>query len=120
MVVIVFAVLLDRMNIADHARRVTERSADSLNALRDPQLDDLTRERVLRGQAIGLLGLSAGIIGLSGIAVIVPLGVLWLMDLAGLASMPGVLAVLQRPAFLLVATAIGSGAYLVSRRLTRG
>lgn len=119
LVVIAFAVLLERLPLASRARTVADRACKTLETLRDSQLDDETKERTLQRNAVGLFGLAAAIIGLSLLALLLPLVMVWLLDRAGLASMSEVLAVLQRADFLVAATIVGASTYLLSRTVAR-
>lgn len=120
LVVVVFAVLLERMHVASTAGRIADEAARSLRVFRDPSLDDEARARALRRNAIRLSGLSAAITGLSVIALLLPMGGVWVLDRAGLVSLSEVWTILQRVDFLIAATVAGTSAYCVSRVVTRG
>lgn len=119
LVVVTFAVLLERLSVAGRARAVADRASTSLLVLRESRLSDDEKERALRRNAVYLFGQSGMIIGLSLLALSLPLGGVWLMDQAGWVAMSEVVAVLQRIDFLLAATLIGAGAYYVSLLSTR-
>lgn len=118
-VVVVFAVTIERLELPARAREVAARAGDSLEVLRDPTLDDEAKERALRhqsGQLFRLLGLLAG--G-SLLALGLPLAAVWLLELAGVASLGGVLSTLERPDFLLGTVVVGAVAFLFLRALRR-
>lgn len=119
LVVVAFAVLLERLSVAGRARAVADRAARSLRVLRDSELSDAEKERALRRDAVHLAGQSGMIIGLSLLALLVPLGGVWLMDRAGWVVTSDVIAILQRIDFLVAATVVGTGAYYLSLILAR-
>lgn len=119
LVVVAFAVLLERLDVAERARAVADRAVKSLRILRDSRLSDEEKERALQRDAAHLFGQTGMIVGLSLLALLMPLVGVWLMDRAGWVAMPEVLAILQRIDFLFAATVIGVVAYYVSLVLAR-
>lgn len=115
-VVVVFAVVIERLDLPGRAREVGRRSRASLDVLRDPSLDDAAKEEALQEQAVGLFRLLGLLVGGSLLALGLPLGGVWLLELAGVASLASVLEVLERVDFLLGVTVVGLGAWLVVRR----
>lgn len=115
-VVVVFAVVVARLDLTERAREVGRRSIDCLAALRDPALDDDAKEKALRRQSLRLFGLLAILVGGSALALGLPLGAVALLELMGMASLERVLAVLQRIDFLAAVTVLGAAAYLLGRR----
>lgn len=118
-VVAVFAVAIERLDLPDRAREVTRRSGECLAVLRDPATTDDAKETALRGHAVRLFGLFGWLAGGSALALGLPLAGVWMLDRAGLASWPGVLAVLQRLDFLAGTAVVGLLGFLVVRRLRR-
>lgn len=116
LVVVTFAVVIERLDLPDRAREVGRRSRACLDVLRDPSVGDETKEEELRRQARRLFGLFARLAGGSLLALGLPLGTVWGVDALGLASLPDVLAVLERVDFLVGATVVGAAAYLLIRR----
>lgn len=116
LVVVTFAVAVERLDLPDRAGEVGRRSRACLDALRDPSLGDRAKEEELRRQAVRLFGLFARLAGGSLLALGLPLGAVWGLDALGLASLRDVLSVLERVDFLLGATVAGGGAYLLVRR----
>lgn len=117
LVVVAFALALERMEIPDRAREVGDRARESLRVIRHPELDDRSKERALRRQAIRLFGLVGVLVGGSLLALGLPLLGVCLLEMAGVASFEGVLSVLGRPDFLVGATLLGTGAYLAAQGL---
>lgn len=114
-VVVAFAVLLERMNVAASGRAVAERATKSFLVLKDSALTDDEKELALRREAVHLFGQFGAIVVLGLLALLLPLGAVWLLDRAGWASMTDVLDVLGRVDFLVAATVIGTAAYYLSR-----
>lgn len=114
-VVVAFAVLLERMNVAASGRAVAERATKSLLVLKDSALTDDEKELALRREAVHLFRQFGAIVVLGLLALLLPLGAVWLLDRAGWASMTDVLDVLGRVDFLVAATVIGTAAYYLSR-----
>lgn len=119
LVVVVFAALLDRLNVVGRARGMADRAVRSFRVLRDSQMSDEHKERALRRDAMHLLGQSGMVVGLSLLSLFLPLGVVWLLDRAGWVALSDVMATLQRLDFLLAASLIGAGVYYVSLVLRR-
>lgn len=116
LVVVGFAVVIERLDLPGRAREVGRRSGACLDALRDPSLGDEAKEEELRRQSVRLFGLFARLAGGSLLAVGVPLGAVWGLDALGLASLPDVLSVLERVDFLFGATVVGGAVYVLVRR----
>lgn len=118
-VVVAFAVTIERVSLPSRAREVGKRAADSLRVLRDPSVDDDTKERELRQQAVRLSGLVGILVAGSTLAILIPLFCVWLLDRAGVASLPEVLSILERLDFLVGATVLGFLTFLLIRWLGR-
>lgn len=119
LVVVAFAVTLERLDLPDHAREVGRRAVESLEVLRDPSLADEAKEAALRRHAVRLFGLLGILVGGSALALGLPLAGVWLLDRAALASWTGVLAVLERIDFLVTVTILGLILYVIVRRFDR-
>jgi hypothetical protein len=119
LVVIAFAVIIERLEFAERSREVVDRARNCVEIVRDPSMDDDAKASGLQRQAVRLFGLF-GIFLVGGLAaILLPLGVVWLLELAGVASLGGVLSVLERLDFLLAAMLVGTATYLVLRRVGR-
>lgn len=116
-VVAAFAATLEALSLPDRAREVMDRAGDSLRVLRDPGLSDAEKERRLRRQSVRLFGLLGILAGGSILALGLPLGVVWLLERAGVGSLAAVLSVLERLDFLAAVTVAGIGGWLLLRRL---
>lgn len=118
-VVVVFAVMIDRLNLVARAREAGTRAKDSLQVLRDRSLDDDAKERRLQRNAVRLFQLVGILTGGSLIALFIPLSAVWLLDQIGVGSLDRVLSVLQRVDFLAGTMVIGLFGYLLVRRAGR-
>lgn len=116
LVVVTFAVTIQRLGLANRARRVLTRAAECADVLRDPCLDDRAKERILQGHAVRLFGLFAGLALGGGVALLLPLAGVWALDLVGVASFVDVLSVLERVDFLAATAVVGLLTYLLVRR----
>lgn len=117
MVVVTFGFTVDRLGLVDHTREVVARARECLQVLRDASLSDREKERALRDHARGLFRLMGVLVGGSAVAILLPLGVVWLLDEAGLWSLGAVLDVLERPDFLGATAVIGLVLFVVARRI---
>ena len=73
------------------------------------------KERALRREAVRLFGLFGVLLGGGIVALVLPLGGIWILDRFGLASLSQVLSVLERLDFLLAVTAAGIAGYFLAR-----
>lgn len=119
LVVVLFAALIHRLRLTARAMEVASGATSCVRILRDTALDDDAKARALRRQAGRFFTLFAILVGGSALALSVPLGGVWVLDLAGVAALPDVLTVLARPDFLGATALAGLGAYLAVRRADR-
>lgn len=117
LVVVVFALVLERLRLPDRARETGRRARESVDVLRDPELDDREKESALQEQSLRLFVLLGILLGGSLLALGLPLLGVWLLELAGVSSLESVLGVLERPDFLLGTVVAGGGGYLIYRRM---
>lgn len=120
LVVVAFALVLERLELPSRARETGRRARESLDVLRDPSLDDREKESALQEQALRLFGLLGILLGGSLLALGLPLFGVWLLELAGVSSLGAVLGVLERPDFLLGTVAVGAVGYLAYRKAASG
>lgn len=116
-VVVTFAVTIERLDLTERGREVGRRAANCLAILRDDSLDDEAKERRLQTHARRLFGLIGILGGGMGLGMLLPLGTVWLLDRAGLASLSAVLAVLQRVDFLVGTTGAAVAGLVLYRRI---
>ena len=115
-VVVLFVVLLDVLRLVEQARAAIAVSRKSMETMRSAELDDDTKERELQKGALGLFRLMLTMLISFAIALVAPMGVVWLLDRAGLMSFDGVSAMLIRWDFMLGATVLGVGLFVVLNR----
>lgn len=119
LIVVAFSAILERLRLESRAKEVGSHAGATLRVLRDPELDDDAKEHLLQRHATRLFAL-AGVILLGAAAALgVPLGAVWLLDAAGVASLSDVLDVLQRVDFLVAGSVLGVVAWRVFRRRGR-
>lgn len=107
-----FLLLTKVFRVAPIARAVFGCTRRAVRDLRDPNLGDLERERAVRSHALRLLRLFV-VIALAALAALaLPLGLIALLDAAGVMQLDAVIALTTTPLFLLVATALVAGAAL--------
>ena len=111
LVVAGFALIVSWSGLVGHAKEAGSRAQASLRALTDPSLEDDEKELRLRADALVLFRLLGQILLGSALTVLVPLGGVWFLGLAGIGSPSGVLEVLGRLDFLLVASLAGGLVY---------
>jgi hypothetical protein len=90
-----FISLLKAFRLLEKAPRVMAISAHVLRDLRDPQLDDAAKEVRMRDHTKALGVLFARLAGGLLVALAAPIGVVWLLDAAGVVSLNGVLDALS-------------------------
>jgi len=117
LVVIIFAVLVHVVGLLRRTMEVVALSKDSVSVFRNPGLDDEAKEKALQKHAVRLFVLLVLLILGSAVALLAPVGMIWLLGMAGMFSVDGVLDMLQRWDFLIAATVIGVGIYPILRRL---
>ena len=115
-VVVGFAVTIDLLGLVDQALKVGQRSRKSFEILRDSSMSDREKEKAMQKQSRKLFKLFGILLGGSGLALVLPLAIVWLLGQAGIGTFPGTLATLTRVDFLLVVTFVGILIYLIVRR----
>jgi hypothetical protein len=90
-----FLVLLKAFRLVEKAPRVMAISTHAFRDLRDPLLDDDAKEARMRDHARALGGLFTVITGGTFVAFAAPLGLVWLLDAAGVLSLNQVLDALS-------------------------
>ena len=109
LVVLGFATLAHLMNLVPKSMSVLDHSRGAVAVLRDSNLSDDEKESALQASALGLLRLLIQLLVGSAVAALVPIGVIWLLDVLGLMSFEAVLDMLANWRFLLAATLVGTG-----------
>jgi hypothetical protein len=119
LVVVGFVVLAHFVGLIPKTAEVLARTRESIAVLKDPQLDDDSKERHMQQNAIVLFKLLGLLLLGSAVALLTPFAIIWLADIAGLLSLNSSIDMLLRWDFLLGATVIGFAAYYGLRRFGR-
>ena len=114
--VAVFSVLIQRMGLAEQANAVMTVAFDSIGIIGSSELSDDEKEVGLQKNSLKLLGLFFKIVFSGALALLVPMGIVWLGDQLGLLSLEAVLNVLISPPFLIVSGLLLLGLYIALRR----
>ena len=105
LVVAGFVFLLKALKLVPHALEVTSVSKAAMGVVQDPKLDDDAKGERMQAHAKRLFVLFFLLTLGAAAALLLPVGVIWLLDRAGLFSYDGVLSVLLSWEFLLGTTA---------------
>ena len=119
LVVLVFAVAIERLGLAERSREVVTRAQACVRIVRDDSLDEDAKAAGLQQQSIRLFGLFGIFAGGGLMAILLPLGGVWILDRAGIASLAEVLSILERLDFLVAAMLLGTLTYFLARRIGR-
>ncbi len=119
LVVVGFVVLAHFVGLIPKTAEVLARTRESIAVLKDPQLDDDSKERHMQQNAIVLFKLLGLLLLGSAVALLTPFAIIWLADITGLLSLDSSIDMLLRWDFLLGATVIGFAAYYGLRRFSR-
>jgi hypothetical protein len=114
--VVAFMALISRLGVPGRASAVVERSRRALADVRSNSLTELDKERAVQAHARSLFASFLVITALSAIALLLPVGVVWLLAAAGLLDFDAVLAATLSWPILLAATAIGIAMIVLLRR----
>ncbi len=117
LVVIGFALILDRTGLLRYSAEAGSRARESLRLASDKSLGDDVKEERLQAEAVRLFGLLGRILLLGCLAGILPLGAVWLFGLFGVGSLSQVLLVLQRVDFILATAVVGGVGFWIARRI---
>lgn len=118
LVVVVFALLIHFVGLIKNSLEVIDCSKESANVLTNPNLKDDVKEKILQKAAIRLFILFGMLILGSVAALLVPIALMWFLDMIGILSFSNVLVILQRWDFLTTATVLGIIIYLMISKLT--
>lgn len=115
-VVLAFATLAHLTGLIPRFSEVMKYAHNAMEIFRDPEKSDIEKETVLQQLTIKLVTLFGILLAGIAIAVTIPIGILWLIDLAGYPILDTTLDMLQRWDFLLAATIICTILYYSLRR----
>ncbi|MGH8583533.1 MAG: hypothetical protein ACREWG_12270 [Gammaproteobacteria bacterium] len=103
-IIIGFIIIARYLGLVEKSLRVIALSKQALSALRDPGLSDDDKEIAMRAYAKALGSLFIILTVGAAMAALIPVGVIWLLDTAGLLSLEAVLDALLSPALILGGT----------------
>lgn len=109
LVVLGFATLAHLMDLVPKSVSVLGHSRSAVAVMRDSNLNDDEKESALQASALALVRLLMQLLAGSAVAALVPIGLIWLLDMLGLMSFEAVLDTLASWRFLLAATVVGTG-----------
>lgn len=104
--VIGFLALVRVLGLAARVTEVFARSRAALRDMRDPELAEEEKERRVQGHALRLLLLFVVVTAGAAVALLAPVGVVWLLERAGVVSLAGTLDVALSVPFLIGATVL--------------
>ena len=110
-VVVGFAGLLHLLDLPTYAREAGQRGQKCTEIVRDSSMDDRAKEEALQNQARRLFILLGILGGGSLLAIGLPVGAVWILDLMGIASVWDVFNMLERLDFLAGTVIVGGLGY---------
>jgi len=116
LVVVLFAVLLHIIGLVARTREVLSIGHRAAATMRDTALTDAHKERLMQQNSLRLFRLLAELLLGTAIALLGPLALIWLAQLAGWVTVEGVLAMFLRWDFIAGATVLGIAAYITSAK----
>lgn len=118
-VVIFFTLLIYLLGIIQKTRQTIEISQKALQVIRDPRISDEQKQQLVQASSLKLFSLLAILVIFTAVAILIPVGIIWLAELGGLVSLDGVLGLMVRWEFMLAATAVGIAVYLALSKWAR-
>ena len=111
--------LLLALKTPARVQQVLAVSQASMGHVRDPDLSDDEKEKLMQSHSLQLFGLFFAIMAIFAVAFLAPVAVLWGLDWLGLLSLDAVLAYAVSVPFLVGTTVGGVAAWLVIRLLRK-
>lgn len=115
-VAIGFAILAHWVGLVSKSREVFEVSRTAAKILGDRSMGGEDKEKLLQNHSLRLFALLGTLLAGSAMSLLVPFGILWLIDLAGYPLLDQTVSMLQRGEFLVGATVAGFAVFYVLRR----
>ena len=117
--VVAFAVVAHYLRLVHRSQDVVEHARHAIAVLQDSSRDDRDKEQALQRTALKLFALLGQLVLGSATALLVPMAILWSIDIAGIPLLHETLLMLQRWEFLVGASVIGGVIYVVLRRFVQ-
>lgn len=111
--VVCFLGLLKLFRLIGHSRRVIEISQESFATIRDIDLAEEEKERIMQRNAVRLFGLFFVLLAGGVAALLIPVGILFVAESIGLLKLQPIIDTSMSPAFLIGTTIAGCGAYFL-------
>ncbi len=112
----VFLVVFWLAGVVAAAKKAVQLTRGAVLAMRDPELDELERERAVQRSALRLVVVSASLIGRSLLALAAAILPVLAADWAGIVPQARTFAFMERWDVIVVATVVVTLGYLVGRR----
>ena len=110
-----FMILMKIFGLVGRTKKVTVVAKSALDVIRDSNLDDRQKEAATQKMAKELFSLFFLIAGASRLALAVPLGLVWIMELADLLTVSEVIGATLTLQFIGIAAAISVAMFLWSK-----
>ena len=104
--VVGFVALIQLLGVTEKSRNVVRIALHSMKIIGSSRLSDRAKELKLQKNSLRLFGLFFVLALGSAIAILIPLGILWLGDRLGWLSLSAVLATTVSPVFLIVSSIV--------------
>lgn len=114
--VVGFLAFLRLFGLVEKSQRVMGIAGAAMAVVRNPALSDRDKETAMQAHARQLFGLFGWLSLGGGLAVLVPLGVVWLLERVGLMSLTAVIDTTLSPLFIIVTVVLSCGYFWWARR----
>ncbi|MFC1597317.1 hypothetical protein ACFL5Q_05180 [Planctomycetota bacterium] len=111
-----FVVILRALNVVAKTMIVVETARHAVAVLRNPEMDDDAKEAAMQRYALNLFGLFFVLLFGSALAILTPVGIVYLLDLAELLSLSSVLETTLSWDFIAATTALSLVIWWLMRR----
>jgi hypothetical protein len=118
-VVIFFTVLIYLLGIIQKTRQTIEISQKAVEIIRDPSISDEQKQQLVQASSLKLFSLLGMLVIFTAVAILIPVGIIWVAELVGLVSLDGVLRLMVRWEFVTAATILGIAVYLALSKWSR-
>jgi len=118
-VVVAFSVIGHYLQLVHRTQDVVHHTQHAIAVLQDSSRDDRNKEQALQRSALKLFALLGQLLLGIATALLLPLAILWSVDIAGISVFHETLVMLQRWEFLIGASFIGGAVYVALRRIVQ-
>ena len=117
LVVLLFLTLLVLCRVIELSTRAIELARNSMAAIADQALDDETKEKIVQQSALKLFRVLGGLIIGFFVALVAPLGSVYLLQFVGVVSAEAVFMMLLRWEFIALSSVVCVVAFILIKRL---